>query len=150
MGELARGHEDERAGVRGVAAGFAALHDLMDRGEEVGGGFAAAGVRARHHVLALEHKRDGARLHGSRRAVPLLRERAEEPGVEPEGVPARVALVDSHRGGSDVVGRRNTGARGVARRGALCDAADFLGRRRGGRAAAVTTLRLGLSSGELR
>jgi hypothetical protein len=128
MRELARGHEHERARVRRGSARNVALHDLVNRGKEVGCGLAASRVRARHHVLAREDEGDRARLHGRRGAVPLLRQRAEQPRVEPEGVPTGVApgpgvaLRDAHR----ARGKRNEArsARLVVR------AADEIRRRR--------------------
>ena len=102
MRELARGHEHERARVGGRRAshrGVAAGDNLVDRGEQIRRGLAAPGVRASHHVLALQHERDRLGLHRRRRAVPLLRQRAEQPRVQPEGHPAVacVARLGTHR-----------------------------------------------------
>ena len=68
-----------------MAAVRFAAEDLK-QGEGEAGGLAGAGLGGAQKVLAGEYDGDGLRLDGGGRGVALVRDCAEQLGLEPEGI----------------------------------------------------------------
>jgi hypothetical protein len=78
--QLTRRREHERARMpRGRRRG-----ELLQDGQHESRRLAGAGLRAREHVAAAEHGRNGLGLNGSGRVVALVGERAQQLGSKPE------------------------------------------------------------------